>query len=105
MNGASPDWGPVETAPSFPRWCSLDCRDKEAVLARNNYKFEKRRRELAKKKKKEEKRQRKLAKENPEAAENSETAAEETPMSEPPAEPGTPRVEGEDGAAEVDPVT
>ena len=34
-------------------------------MARTNYSFEKRQKELAKKKKKEEKRQRKLAKKNP----------------------------------------
>jgi len=37
-------------------------------LARPNYNYEKRRRELAKKKKKEEKRQRKLARNNPQPA-------------------------------------
>jgi len=41
-------------------------------LARDNYGFQKRSRELAKKKKKEEKRLRKLAKANPQPAENSE---------------------------------
>jgi hypothetical protein len=39
------------------------------VLAKNNYKFAKRGREIAKKKKKEEKLQRKLAKNNPETGE------------------------------------
>jgi len=38
-------------------------------LARTNYSFEKRQKELAKKKKKEEKRQRKLEKKNPPAGE------------------------------------
>ncbi len=51
-------------------------------MAKNNYKFAKRGREIAKKKKKEEKLQRKLAKNNPEAGEATETAeddgAEET---------------------------
>lgn len=37
---------------------------KEDVLARNNYSYQKRQRELAKKKKKEEKRQNKLARKN-----------------------------------------
>lgn len=37
-------------------------------MARNQYSFEKRRREIAKKKKKEEKRQKKLEKKNPEEA-------------------------------------
>jgi hypothetical protein len=66
-------------------------------LARNQYSFEKRRREIAKKKKKEEKRQRKLEKKNPQpegeaetmpVEENGERPAieEETPQS-PPAPP------------------
>ena len=41
-------------------------------MARNHYKFEKRRKEIAKKKKKEEKRQRKLAKKESEAGEGQE---------------------------------
>ena len=46
-------------------------------MARNNYGFQKRSRELAKKKKKEEKRLRKLAKANPDEVENPvETEAE-----------------------------
>ena len=45
-------------------------RDKETGLARNNYGFQKRSRELAKKKKKEEKRLRKQGKLEPEAAES-----------------------------------
>lgn len=66
-------------------------------MARNQYSFEKRRREIAKKKKKEEKRQRKLEKKDPqpeaEAAseampldENAETPAVEEETSEPQAE-------------------
>ena len=43
---------------------------KDRVLARTNYSFEKRQKELAKKKKKEEKRQRKLEKQNNAAGEN-----------------------------------
>jgi hypothetical protein len=42
------------------------------VLARDNYKFAKRGREIAKKKKQEEKLQRKLAKSDPEVGENPE---------------------------------
>ena len=41
------------------------CPFKEAVLAKNQYTFEKRRREIEKKRKKEEKRQRKLDKQQP----------------------------------------
>jgi len=44
--------------------------NKDRVLARTNYSFEKRKKELAKKKKKEEKRQRKLEKQNSSAGEN-----------------------------------
>lgn len=43
------------------------------MLARDNYKFAKRGREIAKKKKQEEKLQRKLAKSNPEGSENPES--------------------------------
>ena len=74
-------------------------------MARDNYKFQKRSRELAKKKKKEEKRLRKSAKENPEGVECSETAVDGTPASEGLAEPGTPPQGDEASAPEVDPVT
>ena len=47
-------------------------------MARNNYRFEKRRKELAKKKKKEEKRLRKLAKKGPQPDENAEPSPEES---------------------------
>jgi hypothetical protein len=60
-------------------------------LARNQYSFEKRRREIAKKKKKEEKRQKKLEKKNPEAA--VESNAEAMPLDENGAE--TPTVQDE----------
>jgi len=43
---------------------------KDKILARTNYSFEKRQKELAKKKKKDEKRQRKLEKKNESAGEN-----------------------------------
>ena len=46
-------------------------------MARTNYKFEKRQKELAKQKKKEEKRQRKLAKNEAETQENSDQSPEE----------------------------
>ncbi len=48
-------------------------------MARNNYKFAKRGREIAKKKKKEEKLQRKLARNNPEAGETPEPTEEDGP--------------------------
>jgi len=51
---------------------------KEDAVARNNYRFEKRRKELAKKKKKEEKRLRKLAKKSPQPDENAEPSPEES---------------------------
>lgn len=54
-------------------------RSKEIILARNNYKFAKRGREIAKKKKKEEKLQRKQAKNNPEAGETPEPTEEDGP--------------------------
>ncbi len=50
---------------------------KEATLARTNYKFEKRRRELSKKKKKEEKRQRKEEKAKPASLEQEESSPQE----------------------------
>jgi hypothetical protein len=43
---------------------------KDKILARTNYSFEKRQKELAKKKKKDEKRQRKLDKKNESVGEN-----------------------------------
>ncbi len=49
------------------------------MLARDNYKFAKRSREIAKKKKQEEKLQRKLAKSNPETSENPELAKDDGP--------------------------
>ena len=63
----------------FEMWCCLfpqsllyrvQTINKDRVLARTNYSFEKRKKELAKKKKKEEKRQRKLEKQNSSAGEN-----------------------------------
>ena len=51
---------------------------KEYLLARNNYSFEKRQKELAKKKKKEEKRQRKLEKKNIQPGENGEQNLDES---------------------------
>jgi hypothetical protein len=62
----------------------------EADLARNQYSFEKRRREIAKKKKKEEKRQRKLEKKGAEAGE-----VAEAPGPEAESETSRPPVEGE----------
>jgi len=47
-------------------------------LARPNYNYEKRRRELAKKKKKEEKRQRKLARNNPQPTDGTEQSPADT---------------------------
>jgi hypothetical protein len=69
----------------------------EADLARNQYSFEKRRREIAKKKKKEEKRQRKLEKKNAAAGEGAETLGSEGEMLPPETESETVRsaVEGE----------
>jgi hypothetical protein len=75
---------------------------KEAGLARNNYGFQKRSRELAKKKKKEEKRLRKLAKANPEVAENPDEASGETPAAEMPVESETPAADAETGPVESD---
>jgi len=49
------------------------------VLARDNYKFAKRGREIAKKKKQEEKLQRKQAKSNPEGSENRELTEDDGP--------------------------
>ena len=69
-------------------------------MARNNYGFQKRSRELAKKKKKEEKRLRKLAKADPEAAENPDEGGGEITGSEIPAESETPSTDSEDGAVE-----
>lgn len=61
------------------------CRDQEPSLAKPNYQFEKRQRDLAKKKKKEEKRLRKLAgKELPEdGAPETDAAATEPQKDEP----------------------
>ena len=72
-------------------------------MARDNYGFQKRQRELAKKKKKEEKRLRKLAKANPEAVEGSETRPEGPAASEGPVEPGTPPAGEVDGAPPIEP--
>jgi len=47
-------------------------RQKEGILAKDNYSYQKKQKELAKKKKKEEKRQRKLDKGNMQAKEDSE---------------------------------
>ena len=55
-------------------------------MARDNYKFEKRRKEIAKKKKKEEKRQRKLAKKDPEVGESPDVVADEAGAVETPRE-------------------
>ena len=71
-------------------------------MARDNYGFQKRSRELAKKKKKEEKRLRKQAKANPEVAESPDAAAEETPTAEMPAEPQTPPSGTEEGPTATD---
>jgi len=73
-------------------------------LARDNYGFQKRQRELAKKKKKEEKRQRKLAKQDPDAAENPEATGDETPVSEGQAKPEASPQSDAAGPTEVDPV-
>jgi hypothetical protein len=70
-------------------------RNKETILARNNYGFQKRSRELAKKKKKEEKRLRKQAKAEPEVVENAETTEEQADVAETPSE-------AEEGAVETD---
>ena len=56
-------------------------------MARNNYSYQKRSRELAKKKKKEEKRLRKQAKADPETSENPELAVEAARTAEPAEEP------------------
>jgi hypothetical protein len=53
--------------------CQTQTIHKERVLARTNYSYEKRQKELAKKKKKEEKRQRKLEKDPPPAEEVADT--------------------------------
>lgn len=52
-------------------------------MARNNYSYQKRSRELAKKKKKEEKRLRKQAKADPETSENREPVVEASQTPEP----------------------
>ena len=49
-------------------------------LARTNYSYEKRRKELARKKKREEKRLRKLAKKNPPPEDTSDRAPDDTPL-------------------------
>ena len=67
-------------------------------MARDNYGFQKRSRELAKKKKKEEKRLRKQAKAEPEAAESPEGAADEIRAADMPAEPETPPTGAGEGA-------
>jgi hypothetical protein len=54
----------------------------EADLAKNQYSFAKRQREIAKKKKKEEKAQRKRDKKNPEVGEDAGTPEEETDTTE-----------------------
>ena len=51
--------------------------NKERVLARTNYSFEKRQKELAKKKKKEEKRQRKLEKQSDSVEEKEDNSQQE----------------------------
>jgi hypothetical protein len=68
----------------------------EADLARNQYSFEKRRREIAKKKKKEEKRQRKLEKKNAAVGEGAGTPGPEGEMLPPEAESETLRPPLED---------
>lgn len=52
--------------------CGMAPRQKEGMLARNNYSYQKHQKELAKKKKKEEKKQRKLNKENMQVKEDPE---------------------------------
>ena len=71
-------------------------------MARNNYGFQKRSRELAKKKKKEEKRLRKLAKADPQAAENPDEVGGEAPAAEMPAESETPAADAKTGPVESD---
>jgi hypothetical protein len=81
-------------------------------LARNNYGFQKRSRELAKKKKKEEKKLRKQGKEGAEGAESPDAAVVETPADgipadetsavEMPTEPETPPTGPEEGAIGTD---
>jgi hypothetical protein len=60
--------------------------EKEAAVAKNQYTFEKRRREIEKKRKHEEKRQRKLDKQEPAAEQTA-----EAPVAESETEPGTER--------------
>jgi len=71
-------------------------------LARDNYGFQKRSRELAKKKKKEEKRLRKQAKADPEAGESPDGAVDETRAAEMPAESETPPTGPAEGAIGTD---
>ena len=78
MNGISPGHGSDAKRLPSPCFRAPVCWYKEASLARNNYSYQKRSRELAKKKKKEEKRLRKLARANPETSENPEPTADES---------------------------
>ncbi|UCD52627.1 MAG: hypothetical protein JSW27_08315 [Phycisphaerales bacterium] len=71
-------------------------------MARDNYGFQKRRRELAKKKKKEEKRLRKLAKANPQAAENTDEGVGEAAAADVPAESQAAPADVEGGPVETD---
>jgi len=50
-------------------FCKYEILSKDEFLARNNYSFEKRQKELARQKKKEEKKQRRLEKQNEAAGE------------------------------------
>ena len=74
-----PCHGRTERSWWFPVPSSRLYRDKEAGLAKNNYGFQKRSRELAKKKKKEEKRLRKQqARTGPEAGPETEGVVDES---------------------------
>ena len=87
MNSGSPVHGSDTKRLLFPCFRKPACWYKETSLARNNYSYQKRSRELAKKKKKEEKRLRKQAKADPEASESPEPAVEASQSLEPAEEP------------------
>ena len=71
-------------------------------MARINYHFEKRRKELAKKKKNEEKRERKLAKKNPQAGESLDSASGQGPQQPSPSNPLMPQESTESHPVSLD---
>lgn len=70
-------WSRERYSPALGSFTNRKYPYKEAVLARNQYTFEKRRREIEKKRKKEEKSQRKLDKQEPSPGEQAEAPVAE----------------------------